>query len=136
MVRTVRRASLALLAWAAFAASALADDAKGEGPHVRVELLAERPAVVPGKDLVLGVRFTTDEHWHVYWKHEGDSGLPPTVNLTLHFPQPFLEPDMTTFPGTLRWARRAHVQGLFSALRSYKEEMCAEATGRCGARNV
>ena len=83
MVRTLCLALLAVLACGAIATVALADDAKGEGPHVRVELLAERTAVVPGRDLVLGVRFTTDPHWHVYWKHEGDSGLPPTVRLTL-----------------------------------------------------
>ena len=52
-------------------------------PHVRVELLTETTSLRPGHDLPVGVRFTLDEGWHVYWRNPGDSGEAPSVAWTL-----------------------------------------------------
>ena len=54
----------------------------GQGPHVRVELIADRAA--PGPGMRLGLKFTLDPEWHIYWLNPGDSGGPPEV--TWSFP--------------------------------------------------
>lgn len=51
--------------------------------HVRVDLLAESTAVVPGKPLWLLLQFTPDDGWHTYWKNPGDSGLAPRLQWQL-----------------------------------------------------
>lgn len=48
-------------------------------PHITVELLSEREAVAPHETQYIGIRFTPDPEWHVYWKNPGDSGLTPKV---------------------------------------------------------
>ena len=47
----------------------------GHGPHVRVELIADR--AVPGPGMRLGLKFELDPEWHIYWQNPGDSGGPP-----------------------------------------------------------
>ena len=42
--------------------------------HVSVELVAGQNAVVPGKELWLGIRFALEDGWHTYWTNPGDSG--------------------------------------------------------------
>jgi thiol:disulfide interchange protein len=42
-------------------------------------LLADRKAIVPGEPILLGLQFTIDEGWHIYWRNAGASGLPPRV---------------------------------------------------------
>ena len=53
---------------------------KGQGPHVRVELIADRAA--PGPGTRLGLRFDLDPEWHIYWQNPGDSGGPPEAAWT------------------------------------------------------
>jgi thiol:disulfide interchange protein DsbD len=50
---------------------------------VKVELLAESSAIVPGEPFQVGIRLTMKEHWHTYWRNPGDSGEPTTVNWKL-----------------------------------------------------
>jgi DsbC/DsbD-like thiol-disulfide interchange protein len=46
-------------------------------PHARVTLLAEGGTrTVP---LTVGIRFTLDDGWHIYWRNAGGSGSPPSV---------------------------------------------------------
>jgi thiol:disulfide interchange protein DsbD len=52
----------------------------GEGPHVRVELVADRET--PGPGMSLGLRFELDPKWHIYWQNPGDSGGPPQITWT------------------------------------------------------
>ena len=52
----------------------------GRGPHVRVELTADRAAAAPG--MRLGLKFQLDPDWHIYWRNPGDSGGPPEVAWT------------------------------------------------------
>jgi thiol:disulfide interchange protein DsbD len=48
---------------------------KGQGPHVRVELIADR--ATPGPGMRLALKFDLDPDWHIYWQNPGDSGGPP-----------------------------------------------------------
>jgi DsbC/DsbD-like thiol-disulfide interchange protein len=63
-------AAFVLLPLAASAASIENTD------HVRVSLISEQTALVPGTTAWLGLRLTHDPHWHTYWINPGDSGLP------------------------------------------------------------
>ena len=60
---TVLIAMVPLLAWA-------------QDEHVRVTLLSEYAALVPGATAWFGVRLQHEPHWHTYWVNPGDSGLP------------------------------------------------------------
>lgn len=53
----------------------------GAGPHVRVELIADRAR--PGHGMRLGLKFDLDKDWHIYWLNPGDSGGPPVAAWTL-----------------------------------------------------
>ncbi len=49
----------------------------------RVELIPSVTAVVPGQPFELGVKFTIQDHWHIYWSNPGDAGAPPTAKWNL-----------------------------------------------------
>ena len=57
------------------------DSARTE--QVRVSLLPEHAAAIPGTTLWLGLRFELIPHWHVYWRNPGDSGEAPRVDWQL-----------------------------------------------------
>lgn len=60
------------------AAQASVETALEEGePRIRVSLVADRA----GDELRVGVHFEPDEHWHVYWKNPGESGVSTEVLL-------------------------------------------------------
>ncbi len=71
--------AFALLVCASGAALA-APGVRGEGgldqgdPRVVGELLVDATAVRPGDRVQVGVLFTMDPDWHIYWRHPGDSG--------------------------------------------------------------
>lgn len=71
-----------LAAWLALAppGARAADWASGfaELAHSRVRLLAG-PALADGTRLV-GVQIQLDPGWHTYWRHPGDSGVPPVFD--------------------------------------------------------
>jgi thiol:disulfide interchange protein DsbD len=52
----------------------------GQGPHVRVELVADR--ATPGPGMRLGLKFDLEPGWHIYWQNPGDSGGPPQAAWT------------------------------------------------------
>jgi len=47
--------------------------------HVKVELVSEQDALVPGKAIWLGIRFDLEDGWHTYWINPGDSGEAPRI---------------------------------------------------------
>jgi thiol:disulfide interchange protein DsbD len=47
--------------------------------HIKVELVAEDASFAPGSEPLVGLKLTIQEHWHVYWKNPGESGLPVEV---------------------------------------------------------
>jgi len=51
--------------------------------HARVELLSQPSAVASGQYLDLGVHFTLEQGWHIYWINPGDSGQPPAFQWQL-----------------------------------------------------
>ncbi len=59
----------------------------GPGPvkaqHLTVELVSLAPSIAPGGKLNVGLVFTLEEHWHVYWINAGDAGEPPKITWTL-----------------------------------------------------
>lgn len=78
----------------------------GGDRKVRVALLAEQPALVPGETIALGVKFTIADPWHIYWQNAGDSGLPPSFDWTLPegfevAPMQFPAPEREIMPGDL-----------------------------------
>ena len=52
--------------------------AAGEA-KVRTELLVDASTVAPGDRVRVGVRFTMDPGWHIYWRNSGDSGRPTAL---------------------------------------------------------
>jgi thiol:disulfide interchange protein len=51
--------------------------------HLTVELLALQDSIQPGGTADIGLHFTLDKGWHVYWVNAGDSGEPPSIKWTL-----------------------------------------------------
>ena len=51
--------------------------------HLTVELLSLEGSLQPGGQGTLGLHFTLDKGWHVYWINAGDSGEPPSIKWTL-----------------------------------------------------
>jgi DsbC/DsbD-like thiol-disulfide interchange protein len=62
--------------------------------HGTVELVADKSWIDPGQNFTLGLHFSLENGWHIYWVNPGDSGQPPRVAWTL--------PDGVT-AGTLEW---------------------------------
>ena len=73
-------AALALVPGSAGAQASAPGSRTGKGPHVRVELIADRAA--PGPGMRLGLKFDLDPQWHIYWQNPGDSGGPPQAEWT------------------------------------------------------
>ena len=52
-------------------------------PHVQVALVSKQTSAQPGAVVDVGVWMRLDEHWHVYWRNPGDSGLATKVTWEL-----------------------------------------------------
>lgn len=55
--------------------------------QVKVSLVADRNAIVPGQPLKLAVKLQMKEGWHTYYKEAGESGMP--TNLSFELPPGF-----------------------------------------------
>ncbi len=67
-----------------FALGPLAWSQTYEGKQlVKVELLADTNAVVPGKPFSVGLLLRMAPGWHTYWKFPGDAGLPTELKWKL-----------------------------------------------------
>jgi DsbC/DsbD-like thiol-disulfide interchange protein len=73
--------SLLGAAWLLLAASSSAQTAADE--HVKVELVSEGDAIVPGQPVTVGIRFSLEEGWHTYWVNPGDAGEAPRIEWAL-----------------------------------------------------
>jgi DsbC/DsbD-like thiol-disulfide interchange protein len=60
-----------------------ANAAPVEAHHARVELIAGTTAARLTPQVWLGVHFSLEKDWHIYWVNPGDSGLPPTLKWKL-----------------------------------------------------
>jgi len=72
---------LAAGAGAAAAASNAPESVRAQ--HLTVELLPLDNSIQPGGSTSVGLHFTLDKGWHVYWVNAGDSGEPPSIKWTL-----------------------------------------------------
>lgn len=77
------RFTLGLIASLFIAGSAMAQDAIPPSPIAKTQLSIHAPLVKIGQPIDAGVTFTMPEHWHIYWKNPGDSGLPTKLEWTL-----------------------------------------------------
>ena len=48
---------------------------------VKVKLHHSVKAIHPGGPFLVGVEFEIHEHWHIYWKNSGESGMPTEVSI-------------------------------------------------------
>lgn len=89
----------------------------GENPSdlVRAEFLAASDSIVPGSELLIGVRFRIAPDWYIYAKDPGDAGLPTTVEITL--PEGFRAEDFS-YPVPIRFNQPGDILGY-----GYKEEV-------------
>ncbi len=54
------------------------------GPsHVKMKLVSEVRTVQPGQPFWIIVQLNMDEHWHVYWRNVGDTGLITSIEWDL-----------------------------------------------------
>ncbi len=49
-------------------------------PNIQLELLSEKQSIAPGDSFTLALRILPEEHWHIYWRNPGDTGLPTKVS--------------------------------------------------------
>lgn len=76
--------TVALFAWCGGAVTpSLAGAQAVRVDAVQVELIARQVAAVAGRPIEVGVRIRHDPHWHTYWRHPGDSGLPTRLEWQL-----------------------------------------------------
>lgn len=73
--------ALLLLSDIAFAVSS----AWKTADHIKARLVSETDSLTPSTAFYVGLELVPDEHWHVYWRNPGDSGMP--VSLTWDLPQ-------------------------------------------------
>ncbi|HYI31532.1 MAG TPA: protein-disulfide reductase DsbD domain-containing protein, partial [Bradyrhizobium sp.] len=57
--------------------------AQGTADLIKVELLAEPAAIIPGEPFTVGIKLSMKPHWHTYWRNPGDSGEPTQVTWKL-----------------------------------------------------
>lgn len=62
--------------------------------HARVELVSSRSTIAAGQRFWLGLHFSLEKDWHIYWTNPGDSGQPPVLQWQL--PPGFVA-------GAIRW---------------------------------
>ncbi len=67
----------------AFVAAAAPVTGAVRAQHLTVELLPLNGSIQPGATELVGLHFTLDKGWHVYWVNAGDSGEPPSIKWTL-----------------------------------------------------
>ena len=72
IIRLVWRLLIGAACFFSSAAMIYAEDAAEE--HVKIMLISEQQAIVPGQEFQLGVRFDLQEGWHTYWVNPGDAG--------------------------------------------------------------
>jgi thiol:disulfide interchange protein DsbD len=47
--------------------------------QVKAHLISEVLSIKPGQTFCVALRLLMDDHWHIYWKNPGDSGLPTKI---------------------------------------------------------
>lgn len=97
-----------LLSFVAFASLLLPLQVSAQAPSAPIataKLVVDAPLVKRGGAVSAGVTITLPEHWHIYWKNPGDSGIVTSLEWTL--------PEGIT-AGGIEWPapERIEMQGL------------------------
>lgn len=77
------------MCWVGTAGTALAQGAATPEPdepralHAQPRLILASESATPGSTVDLGVTFTIEPGWHLYWNGKNDTGQPPKINLDL-----------------------------------------------------
>jgi thiol:disulfide interchange protein/DsbC/DsbD-like thiol-disulfide interchange protein len=50
---------------------------------VKAQLVADTQQIQPGQKFRLGVSYTIEPNWHIYWKYPGDAGIPTQIDWQL-----------------------------------------------------
>jgi DsbC/DsbD-like thiol-disulfide interchange protein len=79
----LRETALLFLLLLIFASSALGKRDKDIDTHGTLQLISEEQSVEPGHEFCVGLLFTLEKGWHIYWLNPGDSGEPPRINWEL-----------------------------------------------------
>lgn len=58
----------------------IAQSSQVQAKHAHVELLSSKQA---SNGILLGIHFTLEKGWHIYWVNPGDSGQPPSLEWKL-----------------------------------------------------
>ncbi len=96
--------------------------AAGEAPKTKVttdkvsaRIVTDVSRVAPGARFRVGIHFETEPHWHIYWRHPGDTGIATEVT--------FQAPDGYHF-GEVRWPTpRRFVDALGGSSYGYADEV-------------
>ncbi|MBX3389031.1 MAG: hypothetical protein KF691_06200 [Phycisphaeraceae bacterium] len=72
-------AGTALSLLSAFAQSQSAAPESKDRPHVKFRIISEHAELTPGTTETLGLVFTMEPHWHVYYKGAPGGGNPPSI---------------------------------------------------------
>jgi thiol:disulfide interchange protein DsbD len=78
-------AALGLFATPAFAWFEVPESARDSGavhegkPRVDARLVTDARQVAPGETFRVGVAFSLDTDWHIYWQNPGDAGVPTDI---------------------------------------------------------
>lgn len=78
--------------------------------EVATRLVADTTAIQPGVPFRLGVLFTPEPDWHIYWRYPGEVGLPTRVEWVL--PEGFTA-------GDLQWPNPEPIDDPATGLKSY-----------------
>lgn len=81
-------AFMLMFAAAAISASAAGGDPpktspEAPKPHATVALVSEGDTLLPGSTVMLGLTFSIEKDWHLYWNGRNDTGLAPSAEFTL-----------------------------------------------------
>ena len=71
------------LAWLVVAALCSLLSAASAQTGLKLQLVPERTAIVPGESFRVGLFIQHDKGWHTYWRQPGIVGVPTTVKWTL-----------------------------------------------------
>jgi DsbC/DsbD-like thiol-disulfide interchange protein len=86
-MRSAYRALLQIIVFAAAVSLVPAARADTSDPakfsHGFVSLVTETSSIQPGSEFTLGVHFTLEPGWHIYWVNSGDSGETPRITWQL-----------------------------------------------------
>lgn len=60
-----------------------ARNAPSRPTYSTASLVIAQPVAAPGSMVNVGIRFVTENGWHIYWQNPGDSGEPPRIQWQL-----------------------------------------------------